>query len=67
MSPATLEELAAAVRAHPRVLPVGAGTKARLATAAAGFTPLSTRALRGIVEYEPDEFTFTARAGTPLA
>ena len=66
MSPATLEELVAAVRAHPRVLPVGAGTKARLATAAPGFTPLSTRALRGIVEYEPDEFTFTARAGTPL-
>ncbi|MEN9813164.1 MAG: glycolate oxidase subunit GlcE [Verrucomicrobiota bacterium] len=67
MTPATLEELAAAVRAHPRVLPVGAGTKARLATAAPGFTPLSTRALRGIVEYEPDEFTFTARAGTPVA
>ena len=66
MSPATLEELVAAVRGHPRILPVGAGTKARLATAAPGFTPLSMRALRGIVEYEPDEFTFTARAGTPL-
>ncbi|MBM3865088.1 MAG: FAD-binding protein [Verrucomicrobia bacterium] len=67
MSPTTPEELAAAVRALPRVLPVGAGTKARLAAVAPGVTPVSTRALRGIVEYEPDEFTFTARAGTPLA
>lgn len=66
MSPATLEELVAAVRAHPRVLPVGAGTKSRLAAASPGVTPVSTRALRGIVEYEPDEFTFTAWAGTPL-
>ena len=29
-------------------------------------TLLSTRALRGIVEYEPEEFTFTALAGTPV-
>ncbi|MFZ9837433.1 MAG: FAD-binding protein [Opitutaceae bacterium] len=67
MSPATLEQLVEAVRAHPRVLPVGAGTKPRPAAAGDGVTPLSLRALRGIVEYEPDEFTFTARAGTPLA
>ena len=27
---------------------------------------VSLRCLRGIVEYEPSEFTFTARAGTPV-
>jgi glycolate oxidase FAD binding subunit len=65
LAPPTSAEFAAAVRATPRVLAVGAGTKPRLAQSDA--TPLSTRALRGIVEYEPSEFTFTALAGTPVA
>lgn len=63
-TPATPEELAEAVRAMPRVLAVGAGTKPRLSAVEA--PKLSTARLSGIVEYEPDEFTFTALAGTPV-
>ncbi len=66
IAPATVAGLAEAVLAHPRVLAVGAGTKPRLSATDAGCVPLSTRALAGVVEYEPDEYTFTALAGTPL-
>ena len=54
------------------VLAVGTGTKHRLSDV--DIPKLSTTRLTGIVEYEPDEFTFTARteggiktlsAGTP--
>lgn len=65
-SPATPEELAEAIRATPRVVVVGAGTKPRLAQVGDTFTRISTAKLRGIVDYEPSEFTFTALAGTPL-
>jgi glycolate oxidase FAD binding subunit len=62
----TPEELAEAVRAAPRVLAVGAGTKARLSAVAGDVVKISTVKLSGIVEYEPSEFTFTALAGTPV-
>ena len=64
ISPATPAELAEAVRSMPRVLAVGAGTKPRLFAVDA--PKVSTVQLSGIVEYEPDEFTFTALAGTPV-
>ncbi|MBL9201456.1 MAG: FAD-binding protein [Opitutaceae bacterium] len=66
ITPATPEQLADAVRSAPRVVVVGAGTKPRLAQVADTFARISTAKLRGIVEYEPSEFTFTALAGTPL-
>ncbi|HVM46640.1 MAG TPA: FAD-binding protein [Candidatus Acidoferrum sp.] len=66
LTPATPAELAEAVRSHPRVLAVGARTKPRLSQVPGDVALLSTRALRGIVEYEPEEFTFTALAGTPV-
>jgi glycolate oxidase FAD binding subunit len=66
LQPASVGELSAAVRATPRVIVVGAGTKPRLAQVPADFARISTAKLRGIVEYEPSEFTFTALAGTPL-
>jgi glycolate oxidase FAD binding subunit len=65
LEPATAAELAEAVRSAPRVIARGGGTKPRL-SAAAGATPISLRRLTGVVEYAPTEFTFTARAGTPL-
>ncbi|MBN8248449.1 MAG: FAD-binding protein [Verrucomicrobia bacterium] len=64
VQPTSLAALAAAVRSAPRVIAVGAGTKPRL-SAAEGLR-ISTTRLSGLVEYEPDEFTFTALAGTPL-
>lgn len=65
LTPASVAELVEAVRATSRLLAVGAGTKPRL-SAVPGATRLSTTGLRGIVEYDPGEFTFTALAGTPV-
>ncbi len=66
LTPATSEELADAVRSAPRVLAVGAGTKTRLSAVGADVVQISTVGLKGIIEYEPSEFTFTALAGTPV-
>jgi glycolate oxidase FAD binding subunit len=56
-----------AVRAMAQVLPRGAGTKTALAGRWPTATRLDLRPLRGIVEYNPGEYVFTALAGTPLA
>lgn len=64
--PASVTELVDAIRSAPRVIAVGAGTKPRLSAVADDYLRVSTAQLRGIVEYEPSEFTFTALAGTPL-
>lgn len=64
MTPSSLEELVKAVRSAPRVLAVGAQTKPRLSAVEA--VKISTLKLRGLVEYDPSEFTFTALAGTPV-
>jgi glycolate oxidase FAD binding subunit len=66
VTPTSAAALAEAVRSHPRVLAVGARTKPRLSQVPEDVTLLSTQAMRGIVEYEPEEFTFTALAGTPV-
>ena len=47
------------------MLAVGAGTKPRL-SAGNGAARLSLAGLRGIVEYDPDEYTFTALAGKSI-
>jgi glycolate oxidase FAD binding subunit len=62
--PATSAELAEVVRSTPRLIAVGGGTKPRLSAVDA--VRVSTAGLRGIIDYDPSEFTFTARAGTPL-
>src|SRR5262245_36002196 len=62
---ATVDELVEAVRSTPHLLAVGAQTKPRLSKTDA--VALDTRRLKGITEYDPGEFTFTAYAGTPLA
>jgi glycolate oxidase FAD binding subunit len=67
LQPANVPEVVAAVRGAKGVLPVGSGTKPALSAAPAGFTPMSLLALSGVVEYEPAEFTFTAKAGTRLS
>ena len=66
VEPASVGDLADAVRAYPRVLAVGARTKPRLSHVAEDVTLLSTARLSGMIEYEPSEFTFTALAGTPM-
>src|SRR5438067_6203785 len=64
LAPESFAELVDAVRSTPRLLAIGAGTKPRLS--AVGAVKLSTANLRGISEYDPGEFTFTAAAGTPV-
>ena len=65
--PETMAELAAAVREAQRpCMVVGAGTKPAL-SAVQDASLVSMTRMRGIVEYEPTEYTFTARSGTPLA
>ena len=64
LTPTSVTELVEAVRSAPRVLAVGAGTKPRLSFVDA--VKISTAKLRGIIEYDPGEFTFTALAGTPV-
>lgn len=64
ITPASIEELAEAVRSTPKLLAVGARTKPRLSVVDAEL--LSTQKLSGIVEYDAGEYTFTALAGTPV-
>ena len=66
IQPSSAKELADAVRSAPRVLAVGVGTKPRMSRVADDVVRISTAKVRGIVEYEPSEFTFTALAGTPV-
>jgi glycolate oxidase FAD binding subunit len=66
ITPASIAELIAAVRAHKQVIAVGALTKARLSAVTDDVVRISTLKLSGITEYEPDEYTFTALAGTPV-
>ena len=64
LAPTSIEELVDAVRSTSQVIPVGAGTKPRLSQC--DVAKLSMVGLRGIREYDPSEFTFTAAAGTPV-
>lgn len=64
LAPASLKELAEVVRSFPRLLAVGAGTKPRLSQV--NVPKVSSLGLKGVVEYDPSEFTFTALAGTPV-
>jgi glycolate oxidase FAD binding subunit len=64
LAPATVDELIEIVRTSPRLLAIGAGTKPRLSEVS--IPKASTMRLRGIVEYEPSEFTFSAMAGTSI-
>lgn len=66
ISPETNEDVQAAVTAHEQIVVRGGGTKPALCAASHGATVLDTRRLTGIVEYDPGEFVFTARAGAPL-
>jgi glycolate oxidase FAD binding subunit len=63
LTPTTENEVRDAVLALASVRVRGGGTK----TALCADATLSTAGLRGILEYEPGEFTFTALAGTPLS
>ncbi|MEI2692604.1 MAG: FAD-binding protein [Anaerolineae bacterium] len=66
VQPRTMGEVQELVRGFPRIALRGGGTKPGMAGSVDDATVLDMRGLSGIVEYEPDEFVFTALAGTPL-
>ncbi|MDX6700350.1 MAG: glycolate oxidase binding subunit [Baekduia sp.] len=64
----SVEAVQDAVRSGSRVLPAGGGSKPALSTPAHDdVIVLDVSGLRGILEYDPSELTFTAMAGTPVA
>jgi glycolate oxidase FAD binding subunit len=67
MKPSTIPELQEMVRSQPRLRLRGGGSKTALAGAAGDAATLETGELSGMRQYQPEEFTFTALAGTPLA
>lgn len=66
MRPMSVSELQAMARECPKLQPAGAGSKPALRRLPAGAVSLDLTGLRGMLEYQPEEYTFTALAGTPL-
>jgi glycolate oxidase FAD binding subunit len=67
LRPSSVDQLAASIVAHPRLRVRGGGTKPALSSPAEGEVVIDTRGLAGILEHRPEECTFTALAGTPIA
>jgi glycolate oxidase FAD binding subunit len=67
LQPTTPTEVQTAVRSQPHLLPRGGGSKAVLSTPPNDIPSLELSGLSGVLEYQPQEFTFTALAGTPIA
>ena len=67
LRPGSFREVQQAVADHARIRPCGGGTKPALSRPSEGIAALDLSGLSGIVEYEPEEYTFTALAGTPVA
>jgi glycolate oxidase FAD binding subunit len=65
MTPEDVQALvAASIETGSRLLPRGGGTKTALSTPADGVANLDLSGLSGVLEYQPEEYTFTALAGT---
>lgn len=66
IAPECSEEIQTAILQHKHIVVRGGATKPALRVNDQNATLLDMRRLSGLVEYEPGEFTFTARAGTSL-
>lgn len=66
LQPKTTAELQEMVTAAPLLAVRGGGSKTALSTPPMGAVCVDLRGLSGIIEYVPDEYVFTAYAGTPL-
>lgn len=61
------EEIARLVKSNKKVMPIGGGSKSALSGINfKGVASIPMSQMNGIIEYEPDEYTITARAGTPI-
>ncbi len=65
-TPEDIAQLLDRIRQPGKLIPVGNRTKPALSQVSEA-EPVSLQNLTGILDYQPSEFTFTARAGTPLA
>jgi len=66
IKPTSISEIQEAVKTYGKILPKGGGTKAALSTPKEGQTILDMTGLSGVLEYDPGEYVFVARAGTRL-
>ena len=64
--PTNVTDLQAIIREGRRVMPRGGSTKPALSSPTSGSEALDLSQLRGVLEYNPGEYTFTALAGTPI-
>ena len=67
MKPLSIEDIQETVRSEARITPRGRGSKPSLIDTRDGAVVVDMSSMSGILEYQPDEYTFTALAGTPLA
>jgi glycolate oxidase FAD binding subunit len=63
----SIPEIQDNVRSHPRVAARGGGSKTALQPCTDGVTLLDMTGLHGLIEYQPEEFTFMAWAGSRVA
>lgn len=62
----SIDDVVDIVQSNTRLRATGKGTKSALSASIEGVTELNLSTLTGIIEYQPDEYTFTAYAGTPV-
>ena len=67
LQPSTIEEVCESVCSFPRLTSRGGGSKPALSRVPGSSRVLDLSGLSGVREYQPEEFTFTALAGTPVA
>jgi glycolate oxidase FAD binding subunit len=67
LHPKTTAELQEMVTAAPLLSVRGGGSKPALSMPASGVVCVDLRRLSGVIEYVPDEYVFTAYAGTPVS
>ncbi len=67
LHPETIAEAQDMVAASSRLCVRGGGSKPGLSTPSSDATCLDLSRLSGIIEHDPNEFVFTAYAGTPVA
>lgn len=66
-SPISVPEIQDIIRTHPRVAAQGGGSKTALQPCSDGVTLVDMTRLQGLLAYQPEEFTFTAWAGSRVA
>ena len=66
LQPSTIEEVCESVCSFPRLVSRGGGSKPALSWAPEKSQVFDLSGLSGVREYQPEEFTFTALAGTPV-